>query len=305
MEYPAYLQAASSGALAAKAEAAKEALCSCRLCPRACRADRLSGPRRGVCQIGRLARIASWGPHHGEEACLSGRRGSGTVFFSRCNLGCIFCQNAGISQASPGDDMEAEDLAAVLLDLQDRGCLNINLVTPSHVVPQIIEAVGIAAAKGLRLPLVYNTSAYDSLASLAWLDGLVDIYMPDFKVWDPNLAFRLLGVRNYPGTARRAIREMHRQVGPLAMDREGIARRGVLVRHLVLPGLIEDSRSIFEFLGREVSPDTYVNILPQYHPAHRASLVPPIDRPVSKGEVRAARDAAAAAGLHRFDGTPA
>ena len=302
MEYPAYLHAASAGALAAKAEAAREVLRACRLCPRACRADRFAGPRRGYCQIGRLAHVASWGPHHGEEACLSGRRGSGTIFFSRCNLGCVFCQNSDISQASPGNEVEAEALAAIMLDLQDRGCHNINLVTPSHVVPQIIEAVGIAAAKGLRLPLVYNTGGYDSLASLALLDGLVDIYMPDFKAWNPNLANRLLSARNYPGAARRAIREMHRQVGPLEVDRDGIARRGVLVRHLVMPGLIEDSRAIFEFLARDVSPDTYVNILAQYHPAHRSSLYPAVDRPVLMGEVQAARDAAAAAGLHRFDG---
>jgi putative pyruvate formate lyase activating enzyme len=294
--WPAYLGAIADGTLRCRVDEALRALEACDLCPRRCKADRLDDGR-GVCCTGRRARVASWGPHHGEERCLSGQRGSGTIFFSRCNMACEFCQNADVSQASVGEEVDAAGLAAILLAIQERGCHNVNLVSPSHVVPQILEALLLAADAGLRLPLVYNSGGYDGSRSLAFLDGLVDIYLPDFKVWRHGTAGRLLGAGGYPAAARRSLREMHRQVGPLVIDEAGIARRGVLVRHLVLPGLLDESAEIFRFIAGEVSPESWVNVMGQYRPAHRAAEHPGIDRPLRAAELAEARRAAAAAGL--------
>jgi putative pyruvate formate lyase activating enzyme len=241
----------------------------------------------------------------GEEDCLRGWNGSGTIFFTWCNLRCVFCQNYDISQMPSGDEMSADQIADLALALQARGCHNINFVTPEHVVPQVIEAVSVAAERGLRLPIVYNTSAYDSVESLRHLDGIVDIYMPDFKLWKEATAKRLLLAPDYPRVARRAIREMHRQVGDLALDDQGLARRGVLVRHLVMPSYLEESAEIFSWLASEVSPDTYVNIMDQYRPAWRVLEKPDkyeeISRSLHSGELEAAYEAARSAGLHRFD----
>jgi putative pyruvate formate lyase activating enzyme len=264
---------AQAGMLPSRARAALSELARCEACPRGCGVNRLEGERR-TCQIGRYARVASAFAHMGEEDCLRGTRGSGTIFFSRCNLHCVFCQNWDISQRTSGEEMSGEGLAALMLDLQARGCHNVNLVTPEHVVPQVVEALSVAAP-ALRVPVVYNTSAYDSLASLRLLDGLVDVYMPDFKVWSPGLAARLLGARDYPERARDALTEMHRQVGPLVVTRDGVAQGGVLVRHLVMPGLLDESRAIVRWLATELSKDTYVNIMGQYRPAH---LVAALDR---------------------------
>jgi len=284
-----------------RAAEAVAALASCAACPRNCRADRLHG-KTAACRSGRWARVASAFPHFGEEDCLRGRRGSGTIFFSWCNLRCVFCQNFDVSQQGVGAEVRPEGLAAIMLELQALGCHNINLVTPEHVVPQVLEALPLAIEGGLGLPLVYNTGAYDGLESLRALDGIVDIYMPDVKVWDPALALRYLRARDYPEVARAAFREMHRQVGDLVLGADGLARRGLLVRHLVMPGGLAGTGEIMRFLAG-LSPDTYVNVMDQYHPAGRVSpeRFPEINRRVSDAELDATLDAARAAGLHRFD----
>ncbi|GMV35997.1 MAG: radical SAM protein [Fimbriimonadales bacterium] len=294
---PAYLPLHQSGELERRAEAAREMLADCRTCPRACRVDRTEAT--GTCGIGRHAKVASYGPHHGEERCLRGTRGSGTVFFAGCNLRCVFCQNFEISHEEEGAEVSAERLARIFLAVQEYGCHNLNLVTPSHVVPHLLEALPIAVARGLRLPIVYNTSAYDSLESLRLLDGIVDIYMPDFKLWKEDAAQRYLTAPNYPEAAREAIREMHRQVGVLRFDEGGLAVRGVLVRHLVVPGRGEDTSSILRFLANEIAPDTYVNVMAQYRPAGLVSLrnFPEIYRRVSEEEYLEAVRLASTLGL--------
>ncbi len=299
---PAYLALYRSGELKRRVDEALAGLAACRVCPRDCAVDRLAD-RQGVCKVGRLAQVSSYFPHHGEEDPLRGWRGSGTIFFTMCNLRCVFCQNFDISQGRPGQATPPERLAAMMLELQAVGCHNINFVTPEHVVPQILEALLIAVGRGLRLPLVYNTSAYDSLHSLRLLDGVVDIYMPDFKIWDEAAALRYLKARDYPAAARAAITEMHRQVGPLRMDEQGIARRGVLVRHLVMPGGVAGTAEIARWLAEEVSPDTYINIMAQYHPAGKvgAEKYPEINRRITPEEYHGALRAAQQAGLWRFD----
>ncbi len=306
---PAYRDLLASGELARRAEAARRELQECRACPRDCGIDRAAG-RVGVCRSGVRALVASAFPHHGEEAVLSGRRGSGTIFFSLCNLHCVFCQNHELSQQPDGELLDAEELAGLMLRLQEWGCHNINLVTPEHVVPQVVLAVNEAAMRGLSLPIVYNTSGYDALGSLRLLDGLVDVYMPDFKFWKAETARRLAKARDYPERARQAIREMHRQVGDLRCGADGLARRGLLVRHLVLPGHLDETESILNWLAGEISPDTFVNVMGQYRPAYRVGRVlrdgtiryADIARRPSLTELAAAAAAARRAGLWRLDG---
>ncbi|MFH1723986.1 MAG: radical SAM protein [Elusimicrobiota bacterium] len=304
MSYPAYVDTYRSGRLREKVEQAVEGLRSCRACPRDCKVDRL-GDDIGACKTGRKARVDSCFPHLGEEDVLRGWNGSGTIFFSACNLRCQFCQNWDISQAGRGEGVEAEAIAGMALELQKRGCHNINFVTPEHVVPQVLEAVLIAAEKGLRLPLVYNTSAYDSVESLRLMDDVADIYMPDFKFWDPELCRKYLKAEDYADRAREALMEMHRQVGPLKIDAEtDLAQRGILLRHLVMPGCLEDSGKIFKWLAEELSCDTYVNIMDQYHPAGAAQYddrFAEIQRCLTQEEHRRAVELAREAGLHRFD----
>jgi len=299
----AFLERSRDELLARVARAHAE-LRACRACPWACEVDRLAD-RVGVCRTGRYARVASAFPHFGEEDCLRGWRGSGTIFFAWCNLHCVFCQNFDISQRPAGAPVPPEGLARLMLELQALGCHNINLVTPEHVVPQVVEALAIAVEHGLSLPIVYNSSGYDGLASLALLDGLVDIYMPDFKVWRPETARRLLLAPDYPEVARQAIAEMHRQVGPLVLDEHGLAVRGVLVRHLVMPGLLDESRAIFEWLASALGPETYVNVMAQYHPAgkvlERPERYADIARRLDESEYAAALELARRAGLWRFD----
>ncbi|MBN2171006.1 MAG: radical SAM protein [Candidatus Krumholzibacteriota bacterium] len=293
--------------MACRVRQAAAALADCRLCPRACGADRASGGT-GFCRTGRDARVASAGPHLGEEDVLRGWRGSGTIFFARCNLACVFCQNHDISQGESGQPLAAVVLADIMLTLQDRGCHNVNLVSPSHVVAQVLAAVDLAAGRGLALPLVYNTNAYDALETLRLLDGVVDVYMPDFKFWDPAAAERCVGARDYPERARAAIAEMHRQVGVLRVDGEGLARRGVLLRHLVMPGGEADTAAVLGWVAAALSPDTALNLMGQYRPAHRVGTpdgaggrrFAELDRPPSASEMASARAAAAAAGLWRF-----
>ncbi len=299
---PAYMALHRTGELRRRAEAALERLNDCRVCPRDCGVDRMAD-KVGVCRTGRHAIVSSYFPHFGEEDCLRGWRGSGTIFFSLCNLRCVFCQNYDISQVKSGSETPPRRLAEMMLELQAVGCHNINFVTPEHVVPQVLEALAIAVEAGLRLPIVYNTSSYDSMDSLMLLDGIVDIYMPDFKFWDEDLAFLYLKARNYPEAARRAIKEMHRQVGPLKMDEDGLAKRGVLVRHLVMPGEIAGTTEVMRFLAEEVSPDTYVNVMDQYRPAGRvgADQYEEINRPPGREEQREAIRLAQDAGLWRID----
>lgn len=264
-----YVSLGRSGVLQERAESAYGILTACRLCPRECRVNRLAG-EYGFCRAGALAEISGYGPHFGEEPPLVGRNGSGTVFFSHCTMRCIFCQNYRTSQVGEGAPVDAEYLAGIFLRLQDAGCNNLNLVSPTHYVPQILKALASAAADGLTIPVVYNTGGYDCVATLRLLEGVVDIYMPDAKFGDEATAQRLTGTPDYPRSMKAAIREMHRQVGDLVTDPGGTAERGLIVRHLVLPGGLAGSREIFQFIAAEVSPDTYVNIMGQYRPEWKA-----------------------------------
>jgi putative pyruvate formate lyase activating enzyme len=307
---PAYVAVYRDGAMDERVDAALDELRDCCACPRDCHIDRMQDESR-VCHTGRYAQVASYGPHHGEEDCLRGRRGSGTIFFNRCNLRCVFCQNWDISQGVAGVERNAAQIADLMLQLQDAGCHNINFVTPEHVAPQVIEAIAEAVPRGLSVPIVYNTSAYDAVRSLELLDGLVDIYMPDFKFWKQETSLRLCKAKDYPARAREAIAEMHRQVGPLTFGRDGVARRGVLVRHLVMPGQLDESAAIFRWLAEEVSPDTYINIMAQYRPEYRVGTpgpgtqgqprYPEIDRRPDRSELGEAYALARRAGLWRFD----
>jgi putative pyruvate formate lyase activating enzyme len=299
---PAYLRSFEDGLLKEKIEEALECLRSCTLCPRNCEINRWD--RFAVCKVARYARVTSCFPHLGEEDVLRGWRGSGTIFFSWCNLRCVFCQNYEISHVGEGEEVRPQQLGRMMIGLQEMGCHNINFVTPEHVVPQILEALLYAVERGLRLPLVYNTSAYDSIHSIRLMEGIVDIYMPDFKLWDPGRCRKYLLAPDYPEAARRAIREMHQQVGELKLDEEGLALRGVLVRHLLMPGMVEDTREIMAFLASEVSRDTYLNIMDQYHPAWKVTTskkYDEINRRVSSRELREAFSCAEKAGLWRFD----
>jgi putative pyruvate formate lyase activating enzyme len=234
------------------------------VCPRECKVDRLAD-RPGLCRVGRHAVVASHFPHFGEENCLRGWRGSGTIFFSGCNLRCVFCQNHDISWQLQGERATPGRLAEMMLELQGMGCHNINWVTPEHVVPQILEALPHAIEAGLRLPIVYNTSSYDSLDSLRLLEGVVDVYMPDFKLWTRETARRYLKRGDYADVARETVKEMHRQVGDLVLDRRGLARRGLILRHLIMPGLVEESEAILRFVADELGGNVYVNLMAQYY----------------------------------------
>jgi putative pyruvate formate lyase activating enzyme len=301
---PAYVETYASGELRRKVDEAIEALRCCRVCPRDCDVDRLAD-ESAVCRTGRHAQVASASPHFGEEDVLRGRRGSGTIFFSYCNLRCVFCQNFDISWQGGGRELSAGEIAGIMLELERRGCHNINFVTPEHVVPQVLEAVLEAARRGLRLPLVYNTSAYDSLHSMELLDGVVDVYMPDLKFSDTATARRLVLAPDYPERARAAIRAMHRQVGDLVCDEDGVALRGLLVRHLIMPGGLAGTGEVMRFLAEEISPDTYVNVMDQYGPAGKVRQLrqryAEIDRRVTPREVAEAFELARAAGLWRLD----
>ena len=299
---PAYVKLLNAGELDVRVEEALEHLKACDLCPWDCGIDRSAG-RLGFCKTSRRARVSSYFPHMGEEDPIRGMHGSGTIFFSNCNLRCQYCQNYTISQEGEGRTYDAEDIARMMLALQKMGCHNINLVSPSHVVAQVIEAVALAARQGLRIPIVYNTGGYDSLAALRLLDGIIDIYMPDMKYGDAAIAQKYSKIRDYPKHNQAAVREMHRQVGDLVMDEHGIARRGLLVRHLVLPGGLAGTAQIVRFLSEEISRNTYINIMGQYRPEHKARTedMGPLSRPVTAQEVSDAYELARAVGLYRFD----
>ncbi len=288
----------SPEALKARAREGLASLESCQICPRHCQVDRLKD-EKGFCRIGRLSRVASYTPHFGEEAPLVGRGGSGTIFFAGCNLSCVFCQNYDISQMDQGQDVPAEVLARIMLRLQETGCHNINFVTPTHVVPQILEALVLAREGGLSIPLVYNSGGYDSVETLRLLDGIFDIYMPDMKYGSDEPAMKYSHAPNYTECAKSAIREMHRQVGDLVMDDRCIAVRGLLVRHLVLPDNLAGTAEVVRFLSQEISKNTYLNVMAQYRPEHNACSFPELKRCITLQEYSEAVCLAAAAGLSR------
>ena len=279
----AYRKALKQGTLQAKIEAAEAAMRNCRLCPRECGVDRCAG-ETGFCRTADQAIVASFNAHFGEENPLSGSNGSGTIFFSHCNLLCTFCQNYDISHHGEGRAITNRQLADYHAPPAASGCHNINFVTPSHVVPQLLSAVSLAAIDGLSVPLVFNTGGYDKTATLGLLDGVIDIFMPDFKFWDSRIAAQTCDAPDYPEIARRALREMHRQVGDLIIDETGLARKGLLVRHLVLPEGLAGTYEVMRFLAQEVSADTYVNIMPQYRPCGRAAEMAQLARSITRAE---------------------
>lgn len=297
---PAYIKLLRNGELVQRVAQAHAMLAKCCFCGWECGVDRLAG-KLGICHTGEYAKVSSYGPHMGEEDPLRGWRGSGTIFFTRCNMHCQFCQNHDISQADEGEEVVPQALAAMMLELQNLGCHNINLVSPSHVVPQIVAAVLIAAQAGLHLPLVYNTGGYDSIETLKILDGVIDIYMPDMKYASAQIARRYSKIPNYPEVNQMAVREMHRQVSDLQLDENGLAMRGLLVRHLVLPNGLAGTPEIVRFLAEQISTDTYLNLMDQYRPAFNSRLFPKLNRHITAQEYRAAVEMAETTGLHRLD----
>jgi putative pyruvate formate lyase activating enzyme len=297
---PSYLKLYREGVLQERALEAMERLRECRLCPRKCGVNRLEG-EQGFCQTERRAMVSSAGPHFGEESPLVGSHGSGTIFFSSCNLLCSFCQNYDISHLREGAEVEPGTIASAMLQLARGGCHNINFVTPSHVVPQILEALVPAVEGGLDVPLVYNTGGYDSVETLTLLDGVFDIYMPDFKFWDNEWAKRFCLADDYRERAMEALREMHRQVGDLEIDEAGVATRGLLVRHLVMPGVVAGTEGVMRFLATEISRHTYVNVMDQYRPCWKAEKDAAINRRIIRGEYEQALEVARQAGLYRLD----
>jgi len=297
----AYLQAEHDGVLRKLERDFWEMFRNCRCCPRQCGADRLAG-EKGVCGSTAKLKVHSFNPHFGEERPLVATGGSGTIFFSNCNLLCCFCQNWQINHRGDGRFVSHDDLAEMMLDLQRQGCHNINLVTPTHVVPHIIKALRMAIARGLMIPLVYNTGGYDSVEVVKMLDGVMDIYLPDFKYMDRALAAKYSsGAADYPDVAATVIKEMHRQVGELQTDKYGVARRGLIIRHLVMPGNIAGTDRFVRWVARELSLDTWVNIMAQYHPAHKAFDYPELSRRITRNEWLQAMTWAREAGLHNLD----
>ena len=265
-------------------EAAYQLLESCRVCPRECGVNRLKNDKLGFCRSGLNPVISSVSPHHGEEPPLSGTKGSGTIFFTNCNLRCVYCQNYPISQMGTGAERTTGELACQMLWLQEQGCHNVNLVTPTHFVPQILKAIGIALERGFRLPLVYNTSGYDSLESLKLLDGIVDIYLPDMRYSDDPTSLKYSIAPHYPEINRVAVKEMYRQVGNLVMDEDGIAKRGLIIRHLILPCGLSGTERIMKFLAEEISKDVYISLMSQYFPAYKAHEFKELSRRITAEE---------------------
>jgi len=296
---PAFLTLTAQGLLGERVQQAYQHLENCDVCPLECGVNRLKG-ELGLCKTDEFPRVSSYFPHHGEEDPISGNLGSGTIFFSRCNLRCVYCQNADISQRSAGSEVHPEEMAKMMLDLQSAGCHNINFVSPSHIVPQILAGVHLAAQSGLKIPLVYNTGGYDSPAMLSLLDGVVDIYMPDMKYGDELTAWKYSRVKNYPAVNQKALLEMQRQVGDLKLDEQGIAYRGLLVRHLVLPNGLAGSETILKFLAEKVSKRVYLNIMDQYHPAYKAGDYPELNRRIRPEEYQVVIAVARRLGLTRL-----
>ncbi len=297
---PVYLNTYHNGILKERLSILRDRLKCCTLCPRKCKADRLSG-ETGICKTGEYAFVSSYMPHFGEEAPLVGRHGSGTIFFTHCNLLCFFCQNYDISHQGHGHEVTDRELADMMLSLQALGCHNINFVTPSHVIPQILTSLNLAINDGLRVPLVYNSSGYDLVDTLSMLEGIIDIYMPDFKFWDPDISDLTCNAPDYPEIAKAALKDMHRQVGDLILGHDGIAVKGLLVRHLVMPENMAGTGEAMEYIANHISTNTYVNIMPQYRPYGKAYEYPQFNRPITHDEFYTAIDMAKKAGIKRFD----
>ncbi|MDH5174403.1 MAG: radical SAM protein [Elusimicrobiota bacterium] len=293
-----YIELYERGILKKRKEELNKLLEKCRLCPRKCLVNRLQD-EKGFCEAGKRVAVSSYNLHFGEEPPISGYRGSGTIFFTHCNLRCCFCQNYPISQLGNGQEVEISQLATMMVKLQKLGAHNINFVTPTHFVPQIVEALEPAVREGLNIPLVYNSGGYDSVETLKLLDGIVDIYMPDAKYSNPQSARTYSRADDYFAVNRKALLEMHRQVGDLEMDREGIARQGLLIRHLVMPEDVVGSRRVLEFIAGSISPNTYMSIMAQYHPAHMAFEFPELSKRISKIEYNAVLKIADELGLER------
>jgi putative pyruvate formate lyase activating enzyme len=296
--YPSYLNLEKKE-LKRRIERLFKILESCEICPRKCHVNRLKG-EKGYCQLGYLPMVSAYHPHFGEETPLVGKYGSGTIFMTSCNLSCVYCQNYEISQLRIGDEVSFERLAEMMVDLQNLGCHNINFVTPTPQVPAILKSLEIAIEKGLKIPLVYNTSSYDSLEVLKLLDGIVDIYLPDARYSDNKIALKYSNAPNYFEIMKKAIKEMHRQVGDLVINEEGIAIRGLIVRHLVLPNGLAGSEKIFEFIAKEISKNTFLNIMDQYWPAYKAHQYPELSRRITKEEFQEAINLAKKFGLKRI-----
>ncbi len=293
-----YLKLLKSGELEKRTDLALSMLQECRMCPHECGTDRTRG-EKGFCKVAARAMVSTWGAHFGEEPPISGSQGSGTVFFSGCNMRCIYCQNFEVSQGLEGYEVTGDLLAFFFLSLQEQGCHNINLVTPSHVVPQILEGLLIAAREGLEIPVVYNSGGYDKVSTLGLLDGIIDIYMPDMKYSDSATGLELSKVRNYWQVCRDAVKEMFRQVGNLRTEGSGVAERGLLIRHLVLPGDLSGTAKVMEFIANRISRDAAVNLMDQYRPCAQAFRHPPLDRPLHRKEFHRALEQARKAGLRR------
>ncbi|MGD0336923.1 MAG: radical SAM protein [Candidatus Omnitrophota bacterium] len=293
---PAYLDAYSSGKLSEVAKQAFKMLESCSICPRKCKVNRLKN-ETGFCKTPLLPKVCSFLPHHGEEPPISGSKGSGTIFFSNCNMGCVYCQNYEFSQLGQGREVDFEELAGFMLDLQGLGCHNINFVTPTHIMPQILKSLILAVEKGLNIPLVYNSSGYELPEMIALLDGIIDIYLPDMRYSDNELAKKYSCAPGYPEYNRRSIKEMHRQVGRAQIDNEGLIKRGLIIRHLVLPNDIAGTDSIMKFIAEEISSQTYISLMSQYLPYHKAHEFPGISRRLTEKEYTQARQAMSQWGL--------
>ncbi len=300
MYIPAYRKTLQTGELEEKSTALVGLLSSCVICPRKCGVDRIAG-EVGICGVGERVWVSSYGPHHGEEDPLSGVNGSGTIFFSGCNLNCLYCQNADISQKLTGMEISTRELANMMLELQGMGCHNINLVSPTHVVPQITEAIYLAAVDGLTLPVVYNSGGYDSLHTLQYLNGIIDIYMPDMKYSDEKVGRDFSDIPSYPAVNQAAVLEMHRQVGNLKISGDGVAERGLLIRHLVLPNGLAGSKQVLRFIAEKISVDTYLNIMDQYRPAYQAYRKIDINRRITRAEYMDVINYAESLGMTRLD----
>jgi putative pyruvate formate lyase activating enzyme len=298
---PSYLSLYQQGELSKRIEALWKKLECCDICPHKCSVNRLKD-EKGLCQTGKKAKVSSFGPHFGEESPLVGRHGSGTIFLTHCNLYCIFCQNYDISHLGEGDLVDEEGIAEMMLSLQNMGCHNINFVTPTHVIPQIVKALSFAIEKGLTVPLVYNSGGYDSVSTLGLLEGIFDIYMPDFKYSNDKIAQRYCNAEDYSQMAKQAIKAMHQQVGDLILDEKGIAKRGLLIRHLVLPENLAGTFEVMKFIAEEISKNPYVNLMDQYRPCYKANDFPPLDRRITQDEFVQAIKIAHSFGIKRLDG---
>lgn len=297
---PVYIETYRSGVLARRRDILLDRMKCCNLCPRKCAVNRIENGK-GICKTGRDTIVASIMPHFGEESPLVGRYGSGTIFFTHCNLLCSFCQNYDISHEGVGHQLSDEQLASLMIELQLQGCHNINFVTPTHVVPQIVSALVIAVEMGLRIPLVYNTGGYDNVSTLKKLEGIIDIYMPDIKFFNNDLAEALCHAPDYPQAVKRSVQEMHRQVGDLVIGNDGIAVKGMLIRHLLMPGHLDDTYNIIDFVADDISENSYINLMAQYRPCGNIVRQPEIMRSVTRTEHQEAVEYALGKGLLRID----